>query len=276
MTTAHRPVRMDFEPDYFIRARAPRVYDGLLGGTDTFMCDREAILDLYLSAPWAGFAARTNRHFTQISTGVALRLGIGQFLDLGCGLPNRPHLHDFVPHGSRLVYVDRDPGVLAHAKFQLDPGKPWETTVVPADLLDMEDLLARKELAAAFDLERPIAVTVHDVLPWNEDDTAVADAMAVLRDWLPTGSTLSITHLTAHFNPSTMPQAVAAYARHGITVCPRSLGQVSAYFGNFAHLGTGPSALSQWSAHGPNVYHFTPYPARASDCAAFAAIAVKT
>ncbi|MFI1886041.1 SAM-dependent methyltransferase [Streptomyces jumonjinensis] len=92
--------------------------------------------------------------------------------------------------------------------------------MVPADLLDMETLLTRHGLAGAFDLDRPIAVTVHDVLPWNPDDTAVADAMAVLRPWLPVGSTLSIAHLAHHFNPRTVPQAVAAYERHGITIRP--------------------------------------------------------
>ncbi|MER7047943.1 SAM-dependent methyltransferase [Streptomyces jumonjinensis] len=277
MTTAHQPVELEeLGPEHFTRARAPRVYDCLLGGVDTYQCDRDAALDLYMAAPWAALAARTNRHFTQTATGAALRLGIGQFLDLGCGLPNRPNLHHLVPHGNHVVYVDRDPGVLAHAKSRLDPSPPYTTTVVAADLLDMEELLARGDVAAALDVDRPIAVTVHDVLPWNADDTAVADAMAVLRGWLPTGSTLSITHLTDHFNARTVPQAVAVYERHGITVRPRSPAEISAFFGGFTHLGSGLAAVSQWSAHGPNVLNFTPYPARASDCAAFAGIAVKT
>ncbi|MCX4659128.1 SAM-dependent methyltransferase [Streptomyces uncialis] len=277
MTTAHQPVELEeLGPEHFTQARAPRVYDCLLGGVDTYQCDRDAALDLYMAALWAALAARTNRHFTQTSTAAALRLGIRQFLDLGCGLPNRPNLHHLVPHRKPVVYVDRDPGVLAHAKCWLDPGPPYKTAVVAADLTDMRELLARPDVTGAFDLSQPIAVTVHDVLPWNEDDTTVTDAIAVLRGWLPTGSTLSITHLTDHFNAHTVPKAVAVYERHGITVRPRSPDQISAFFGGFTHLGSGLAAVSQWSAHGPNVYHFTPYPARASDCAAFAGIAVKT
>ncbi|MFD5553762.1 SAM-dependent methyltransferase [Streptomyces sp. NPDC127068] len=277
MTTTYQSAELEeLAPEHFSRARAPRVYDCLLGGVDTYQCDRDAALDLYMAAPWAALAARTNRHFTQTATAAAVRRGIGQFLDLGCGIPHRPNLHHLVPHGSPVVYVDRDPGVLAHAKSRLDVGPPYETTVVAADLMDMEELLARPDVAGAFDPGRPIAVAVHDVLPWNADDAAVADAMAVLRGWLPTGSTLSITHLTDHFNARTVPKAVAAYERHGLTVRPRSLTGISAFFGGFTHLGSGPAAVSQWSAHGPNVFHFTPYPARASDCAAFAGIAVKT
>ncbi|MFI1013040.1 SAM-dependent methyltransferase [Streptomyces sp. NPDC020965] len=277
VATARQPPELEaLRADHFAKARSPRVYDCLLGGIETYQPDRDAALDLYQAAPWAPLAARTNRYFTQTATAAVLRRGIAQFLDLGCGLPHSPDLHRLVPHGSPVVYVDRDPGVLAHAKTRLDIGPPYATDVVAADLLDMETLLAHPDIAGAFDLGGPIAVSVHDVLPWNLDDAAVADAMEALRDWLPVGSTLSVTHLTDHFNPRTVPRAVAAYERHGILVRPRSPAQVSALFGGFDHLGCGLAAVSQWSAHGPTVRHFTPYPARAEDCAAFAGIAVKS
>ncbi|ANW21966.1 SAM-dependent methyltransferase [Streptomyces clavuligerus] len=277
MTTVPCPAGLEeLGPEHFAFPRAPRVYEVLLGGTETYQCDRDAALDLYMVAPWVMLAARTNRWFTEVATEAALRLGARQFLDLGCGLSNQPDLHHLVPDGCPVVYADRDPGVLAHAKSWLDPGPPHRTTVVAADLLDMRGLLARPELHGALDLARPIAVTVHDVLPWNTDDAAVADAMTVLRDWLPVGSTLSITHLTPDLNPAQVPEVASVYEQHGIPVRPRSRTEIDAFFGGFTRLGTGLTAVSQWSAHGPNVRHFTPYPARASDAPAYAGIAVKT
>ncbi|MER7049540.1 SAM-dependent methyltransferase [Streptomyces jumonjinensis] len=277
MTTTPCPVELEqLGPDHFSRARAPRVYEVLLGGTEMYQCDRDTALDLYMVAAWVMLAARTNRWFTEVATETVLRLGVRQFLDLGCGLPNRPDLHQLVPEGCPVVYTDRDPGVLAHAKTRLDPGPPYRTTVVAADLLDMERLLASPEVTGAFDLSQPIAVTVHDVLPWNTDGTAITDAMAALRAWLPVGSTLSITHLTPDLNPGQVPEVVSVYERHGIAVRPRSRAEVNAFFGDFTHLGAGLAPVSQWSAHGSNVRHFNPYPARASDAPAFAGITVKT
>ncbi|MFD9715853.1 SAM-dependent methyltransferase [Streptomyces sp. NPDC059076] len=261
--------------DYTATARAPQVYERLLGGVDFFQADRIAADDLCQAAPWARPAAKANRHFTQVAATTALDLGVRQFLDLGCGLPHTPHLHNLVPHGAPVVYVDRDPGVLAHARCRLDPGPPFQTAVMAADLLHMQHLL-HENLTGALDLTRPIAVTVHDVLPWNTDDTAVTDAMAVLRSWLPTGSTLSITHLTTQFNPH-VRQAVAAYERHGLTIRPRNLTEIARLFGDFVHLGTGLTALSTWSAHNHSVVRpFTPHPARSEGCPALAGIAVKT
>ncbi|MFI1886042.1 SAM-dependent methyltransferase [Streptomyces jumonjinensis] len=67
-------------------------------------------------------STRPHRHFTQTATEIALRHGIRQFLDLGCGLPHHPDLHHLAPHGSPVVDVDWDPGVLAHATCRLAPG----------------------------------------------------------------------------------------------------------------------------------------------------------
>ncbi|MCM2388795.1 SAM-dependent methyltransferase [Streptomyces albipurpureus] len=278
VTAAHQTAALEtLRHDYTATARAARVYEHLLGGVDAFKADRSAAHDLCQVAPWAPRAARANKHFTHVATTTSLALGVRQFLDLGAGFPHHPFLHEMVPPGYPVVYVDRDPGVLAHAKCRLDPGPPYKTAVVAADLLHMQNLLTHEHLTGALDLTQPIAVTLHDVLPWSTDDTAAADAMAILRSWLPTGSTLSITHLTGHFDPHGVRQAVAAYERHDITVRPRGLAEIAALFGDFVHLSTGLKPLSRWSIHDqPAVRQFTPHPARSEGCPAFAGIAVKS
>ncbi|MCM2392029.1 SAM-dependent methyltransferase [Streptomyces albipurpureus] len=277
MTAARRALALEtLGHDYSATARAARVYEHLLGGVDTFEADRKAAYDLCQVAPWAPAAARANRYFLQVAATTALGLGVRQFLDLGCGLPHRPYLHELLPHGSPVVYIDRDPGVLGHARCRLDTGPPYTTAVLGADLLNMQELLQHESLTGALDLTQPIAAIVHDVLPWSTDDTTVADAMAVLRSWLSAGSILSITHLTTHFNPHGVSLAVAAYERHGISTRPRSEKEVAAFFGDFSHLGAGLTALNKWSAHDSAIRQFTPHPAPAKGCPAFAGIAVKT
>ena len=81
--------------------------------------------------------ARENRKFL----GRAVRFlageaGIRQFLDLGTGLPTRGNVHQVaqaIAPGARVVYVDNDPMVLAHARA-LKTGEG--TAVIRADLRD--------------------------------------------------------------------------------------------------------------------------------------------
>lgn len=134
--------------------------------------------------------------------------------------------------------------MLAHAKFRLDESD--NTTVIGADLLAMEQLLACEAMRSAFDLNAPVAVLVDDVLPWCTDDTALHQAMTVLREWMPVGSTLSITHLTDHWHRSTMPAVQAVYAEHGLRVRPRSYDEITDLFGGFVQQGRGLVATGQW------------------------------
>ncbi|MFF4699935.1 SAM-dependent methyltransferase [Streptomyces chattanoogensis] len=255
MTAIELPTDHEALRRYLTSPRPSHIYDFLIDGKESYHQDREAAVALYEVADWIKTAALINREFGRLSVETSLKLGIRQFLDLGCGLPASPtkpvapDLHETVARtqlGCPVVYVDRDPVVFGHAKCELDDSPPHNTTAVHADLLDIYQLLGSDKVTQAFDLSQPVAVTVHDTLPWNEDDAAVERAMSVLRQWMPLGSTLSITHLTDHWHPDTMPDLVAAYDKHGIRVRPRPQEQIAGLFGDLVHQGPGLTATGRW------------------------------
>ncbi|MGW6605419.1 SAM-dependent methyltransferase [Streptomyces sp. NPDC055036] len=256
--------------DFSAYATSARMYDFLLGGVDNYEADRKAAVAVYETAEWIKTAAVINRDFTLRSVVFSLGLGVRQFLDLGCGYPGSVNVHEIAESAQAawpVVYVDRDPGVYAHAKCRLD--ERTGVTAIQADILAMDQLLACEAMREALDLDQPVAVLVHDVLPWCTDDAAVTQAMAALRAWMPAGSTLSISHLTDHWHPFTMPTVVATYAKHGLDVRPRSREAISDLFGGYTQQKQGLTATGRWGEAGPHALR----PEEHS--AAFAGIAVK-
>ena len=96
-----------------------RVYSRLLGGKDHFPADRaeaDVLLEIY---PPLADMVKENRAFLAEAVTWAAGQGIGQFLDLGAGLPAVPAVHQTaraVLPGARVAYVDTDPMVLSHAR----------------------------------------------------------------------------------------------------------------------------------------------------------------
>lgn len=252
---------------YYQNANASRVYGWYLGDSQNYAADREAARAALAVAPWAQQSARINRAFQLQSYTWARDMGVRQFLDLGCGWPHHPVLYDVLGRELAVVYVDHDPGVAAHLSTELDQGDA--TTVIRADIVHMGSFLTSAQMRAAIDLDRPVAVFLGDVLPWWPDDTVVQQAMSELRAWMPAGSILAITHLTADFTPSTVAALVDTYAEHGLTVRPRSREEIASLFGDFGHQGPGLCATGQW-------HEASPYARRPPEhSTAFAGIAVK-
>jgi hypothetical protein len=70
--------------------------------------------------------------------------GIRQFLDIGTGLPTANNTHEVaqqVAPDSRIVYVDNDPLVLAHARALLTSSREGKTAYLDADLRDAGKIL---------------------------------------------------------------------------------------------------------------------------------------
>ena len=127
-----------------------RIYDYLLGGKDNYAADREAVDAVLKIAPEMGFTARANRAFL----GRAVRYltqeaGIRQFLDIGTGIPtagNTHHVAQAAAPESRVVYVDYDPIVLAHARALLTSTDAGATEYIDADLRDTQVILGQAAL----------------------------------------------------------------------------------------------------------------------------------
>src|ERR1700751_1900905 len=147
-------------------ANIARVYDYLLGGTDNFAADRQAAEAAITSFPGIVAAVRANRAFLGRAVRyLAGEAGIRQFLDIGTGIPSANNTHEVaqsVAADSRVVYVDNDPVVLAHARTLLTTTPDGATDYIDADLRQAEQILAKA--AQTLDFSKPVAVMLMAIL----------------------------------------------------------------------------------------------------------------
>ena len=100
-----------------------RMYDYLLGGKDNTLIDRACADEVLRQVPPVREIAWANRRF--LGRTVRFLAGerrIRQFIDIGAGLPGQENVHEIAQQAdpeSRVVYVDHDPIVLAHARALL-------------------------------------------------------------------------------------------------------------------------------------------------------------
>lgn len=171
-----------------------RIWNYWLGGKDNYPVDRAAG-DAWLAVqPEMAVIARASRAFqVRAVRYLADELGIRQFLDVGTGLPTADNTHEIAQRAapeSRIVYVDNDPLVLAHARALLTSTPEGATRYVDADLRDPGTILdgAREIL----DFTEPVALLFMGVLGHVRDDDEARALVHSLLDTLPSGSHLVI------------------------------------------------------------------------------------
>jgi hypothetical protein len=177
-------------------AHQARMYNYALGGKDNYAADRAAVEAGLKVWPDATFGAQANRAFLGRAVGfLASEAGIRQFLDIGTGIPTAGNTHQVaqaIAPTSRVVYVDYDPIVLAHARALLTGNWAGATEYIDADLRDTGPILA--QAAELLDFGKPVAVTLLAILhaiPDADDPHAI---VARLMDAVPSGSYLAISH----------------------------------------------------------------------------------
>jgi len=204
-----------------------RVYDYFLGGTNNFLVDRQAAEFLRTSIPDLVDALWANRGFHGRAAVWMARHGISQFLDIGSGLPTQNNTHESVQKinpDSRVVYVDNDPMVAAHAGALLDVA--GTTAVILADLRDPDALLSHPDLLRLIDLAEPVGVLMTDVMHFVPDtDDPWGLVTRYMAATVP-GSYLALSHGTTEQMPPRQSQA----ARDTADVWPRSRAQVARFF----------------------------------------------
>ena len=192
------------------KAHQARMYNYMLGGKDNYQADRAAVEALREIYPEGAFTAQANRAFL----GRAVRFltaeaGIRQFLDIGTGIPTAGNTHEVaqaIAPETRVVYVDYDPVVLAHARALLDSHEAGATEYIDADLRDTGTILTRA--AALIDFTKPVAVTMLAILhaiPEADDPYAI---VATLLEAVPPGSYLAISHGAADLLDQEMQQTI--------------------------------------------------------------------
>jgi O-methyltransferase involved in polyketide biosynthesis len=155
------------------RPNIARVYDFWLGGKDNFAADRElAALMTEMYPPWVQ-VCRDNRAFVGRAVTWAAGQGIGQFLDLGAGLPTHPAVHETaraLNPAARVCYVDNDPVVVRHAKAML--AGPDGIAATAADLTDPAAVWDSPAVRAVLDPAEPMCLILALILHFLEADQA--------------------------------------------------------------------------------------------------------
>jgi hypothetical protein len=213
-------------------AHSARIYDYLLGGKDNFEADRKAAEAIMQSSPSLPISMRANRDYmVRAARHLAEDHGIRQFLDIGTGLPTSPNLHEVVQQiapESRVVYVDNDPLVLAHARALLSSHADGITAYLDADLRDVPAILEAKQLLDTLDLSRPVAISLIAVLQFVTDEAEAHAIIDELVSAVPAGSALAISTVTA--NSAQAVGAAAGYQARGIPAKPRTDDEVRGLF----------------------------------------------
>jgi S-adenosyl methyltransferase len=167
----------------------------MLGGKDHFAADREAVETALKVYPEMAIAARSNRAFLGRAVSyLAGEAGIRQYLDIGTGIPTAGNTHEIaqaIAPESRIVYVDYDPVVLAHARALLTSHEDGATWYIDADLRDTDAIL--DQASQLLDFTRPVAVMLVLILHAIPDSDNPYAIVARLMDAVPSGSYLAIS-----------------------------------------------------------------------------------
>ncbi|MCX5214126.1 SAM-dependent methyltransferase [Kitasatospora sp. NBC_00240] len=243
----------DFRPPSDLRPDIPhpaRIYNYFLGGKDHFPADREAAEKVLAFAPATPSAARANRAFLQRAVRYVAGEGITQFLDIGTGIPTAGNTHEIaqqVDPAVKVVYIDNDPIVLAHARALMAGPGHGATTVLQADLRDPKSILTDPRVREAIDLDRPVALMLVAVLHFVDDEQDPQGIVRTLLDALAPGSFLILSHATGDFDPPEHSVAgKAAYQKAAAQVSPRPHAEVLRLFDGLELLEPGLVALPKW------------------------------
>lgn len=175
-----------------------RIWNYWLGGKDNYAVDREAGDAWVAIHPEITTIARETRAFLQRSVNyLAGEVGIRQFLDVGTGLPTADNTHEVaqrIAPDARVVYVDNDPMVLAHARALLTGTDAGATRYLHADMHDSQALI--DGAAEILDLDQPVGVYFMGVLGHIDDLEEARTLVHGLMARVPAGSYLTIADST--------------------------------------------------------------------------------
>jgi S-adenosyl methyltransferase len=230
-------------------AHIARVYNYWLGGKDNYAADRAAGDRTIAEFPGIVASARANRAFLRRAVRfLVTEAGIRQFLDVGTGIPSSDNTHEVAQSlapQSRVVYVDNDPVVLAHARALLTSAPEGATDYLDADLRKPGPILARAQ--QTLDFSRPVAVMLLAVLQLVGDDDDPYQVVADLLAAVPSGSYLALSHPTSDVQQD---QVTAMVARLNDLVAEkvrtRDRDQVARFFSGLDIVAPGLVNVSEW------------------------------
>ena len=231
-------------------AHQARMYDYVLGGKDNYAADREAVEAGLKAWPDMAFSMRANRAFLGRAVRyLAGQAGVRQFLDIGTGIPTSGNTHEVaqaIAPETRVVYVDYDPVVLAHARALLDSDEAGATEYIDADLRETDLILGRAE--ELLDFSKPVAVTllaVLHVIPDLDDPYAI---VAKVMGAVPPGSYLAISHSASDLFDQETKDSFRSVVDRMVQqqYTPRNREQVARFFADTDMVDPGLVPVEEW------------------------------
>ncbi len=196
-------------------AHIARVYNYWLGGTDNYAPDREAAAQVIEAYPPIRASVRAQRAFLQRAVSyLAAEAGLRQFLDIGTGLPSADNTHEVAQRaapGARIVYVDNDPIVLAHALALLTSTPEGATAYLDADLRDTGKIV--QAAGGILDFNQPMAVMLVGVLHCIPDAGDPAGLVRQLLAAVAPGSYLVLAHPASDIHTEQIGVAATRFNR---------------------------------------------------------------
>ena len=227
-----------------------RIWNYWLGGKDNYAVDREAGDQFSAIYPGIVDIARADRAFLgRVVRYLAGEAGVRQFLDVGTGLPTADNTHQVaqqvVPE-SRIVYVDNDPLVLAHARALLTSSREGATAYLDADLRDVDAIL--EQAAGTLDLTQPVGVMLLAILHYIPDLDQARRIMTRLVGALPSGSFVTISHAASDISPEAMAEMIKRMNQHLAEAnhVGRTRDVVAGFFDGLNLLEPGVVKVTQW------------------------------
>ncbi|MEJ3652931.1 SAM-dependent methyltransferase [Actinomycetes bacterium KLBMP 9759] len=224
-----------------------RIWNYWLGGKDNYPADREvgdAVKALFPTT--AEYALKSRQFLIRAVRYLARDAGVRQFLDVGTGLPTMQNTHEVaqaVAPESKVVYVDNDPLVLAHARALLvNTTAEGVTRYIDADYHDTDLIIdgAREVL----DLDQPVAVLFMGVFGYVSE---AAEARSIIRRLMAPMS--SGSHLALWDATNTSPAVVAAAKAQADMGSPyelRSVEEIASWFDGTDMVEPGLVPVTQW------------------------------
>jgi O-methyltransferase involved in polyketide biosynthesis len=184
---------------------------------------------------------------------LAGQAGIRQFLDIGTGLPTAENTHQVaaaVTPAVRVVYVDNDPVVLAHARALLTTSPPAVTSYVDADVHDPDTIAAAA--SATLDFTEPVAVMMLGVLNFVLDNAKAQAIVARLLGAVAPGSYLALSHPTLELGGAGNAEAMRFWNEHATPpIRARGAGEIGQLLTGLDLVDPGLVSCALWRPDGP-------------------------
>ncbi|WP_433574219.1 SAM-dependent methyltransferase [Nocardia brasiliensis] len=238
---------------------AARMYHYYITGTAIFDADRILGEKVFEQFPHAHTWAVHNRAFLARATRFMVGRGIRQFLDIGSGLPTGGNTHEVaraIAKDTRVVYVDNDLEAVGRA-YQLLRAQDAlnTTTIIEADLRNPEQILTHPDTRRLINEDQPVGLLLVSVLPFLPETSRPAELLARLRDHLPAGSFIAMTHVSledaAPDLQTRLANAAALYEQASDPVTLRSRTQFAAFFDGFELVEPGITYAPDWRPDHP-------------------------